>query len=191
MNELLDQIRKIKCELQELPHNKFWQVAPTGGNVLKEAIVRLQPKNILEIGTSSGYSSLWMAEGILLAGLTDTMIYTIDSHKVRHEFAKENFKKANAEKYITPILGHAPEAISQVPSEITFDLIFFDATKNQTVSFLEAVWPRLNTGGEIFVDNINSHLEQMQPFLNYLTEHNYCFEVLQEGTGMCRIQKPE
>jgi caffeoyl-CoA O-methyltransferase len=176
---------QIKLDLAKLPQNLYWQIPVDGAEYLKQTVLRLKPKTILEIGTSSGYSSLWLAEGLLEAGLTDSQIITIESHAGRFEFASENFKKANVGNLIQQLKGHAPEAI---PSDLKFELAFFDGTKSQTVSFFDAVWPNLALGGEVLVDNVISHADKMQPFFDHLTNLNIAFEILDIGAGLCRIQ---
>ncbi len=177
---------KIKQELELLPQNLYWQIPRDGAEYLQQTVLRLKPQTILEIGTSSGYSGLWLAESLMQINNSNAKIYTIESHQGRFEFAQENFKKAGATDWIIQIKGHAPEAI---PTSLTFDLAFFDGTKSQTGSFFDSVWPILNPGGEILVDNVISHADKMQPFFDYLNSINIAFEVLDIGAGLCRIIK--
>ena len=123
---------QIKFELANLPHNLYWQIPLDGAEYLKQTVRRLKPKNVLEIGTSSGYSALYIVEGFVEAGLLTSKLYTIESHEGRFQFASENFSKAGISDFIVPIRGHAPEVI---PTGTTFDLAFFDGTKNQTSAF--------------------------------------------------------
>lgn len=176
----------IKSELEKLPHNQYWQIPVDGAEYLKQTVLRLKPTNVLEIGTSSGYSALWIIEGFLQAGLFNSKLYTIESHKGRFEFAQENFSNAGASNHIIQIQGHAPEAI---PKDTTFDLAFFDGTKNQTSGFFDSVWPLLSPGGEILVDNVISHANKMQPFFDHLKSLQIPFEVLEIGAGICRVKK--
>jgi predicted O-methyltransferase YrrM len=182
----MDYNPQIKAELENLPHNQYWQIPVDGAEYLKQTVLRLKPTSVLEIGTSSGYSALWIIEGFLQAGLLNSKLYTIESHTGRFEFAQENFTKAGATDWIHQIKGHAPEAI---PSDIIFDLAFFDGTKSQTSSFFDSVWPLISPGGEILVDNVISHAEKMQPFFDYLTSIQVPYEVLDIGVGICRVKK--
>ncbi len=177
---------QIKLDLEKLPQNLYWQIPVDGAEYLKQTVLRLKPKTILEIGTSSGYSSLWLAEGLLESGLTDSQIITIESNAGRFEFASENFKKANLGNLIQQLKGHAPEAI---PSDLKFELAFFDGTKSQTGGFFDAVWPNLALGGEILVDNVISHTEKMQPFFDHLAKQNIPYQILEIGAGICRVKK--
>jgi predicted O-methyltransferase YrrM len=139
----------------------YWNVGPETGQFLNLLIKSAGSKTVLEIGTSNGYSGIWMAEALVE---TKGHLYTIESHKKeRFGLATENFKKANLSKIITQILGHAPEAIPKIPKK--FDLIFLDATKYEYPDYLKALTNRTKKGSIIIADNITSHEKELKPFL--------------------------
>ena len=105
-------------------------------------------KNILEIGTAIGYSS------IRFAGLADDIkVTTIELDIDRHLKAVENFKTAGLSDRITAI--HA-DALT-CPLEGLFDLIFIDAAKAEYIKFFEKYKENLATGGVIISDNLSFH----------------------------------
>ena len=105
-------------------------------------------KNILEIGTAIGYSS------IRFAGLADDIkVTTIELDIDRHLKAVENFKSAGLSDRITAI--HA-DALT-CPLEGLFDLIFIDAAKAQYIKFFEKYKENLAPGGVIISDNLSFH----------------------------------
>ncbi|MBD9085252.1 O-methyltransferase [bacterium] len=105
-------------------------------------------KNILEIGTAIGYSSIKMA---LVS--SDIHVTTIERDESRYEEAIKNIKKANLEEQIHVILKDALD----VELKDSYDLIFIDAAKAQYIKFFEKYKIYLNKNGVIVSDNLNFH----------------------------------
>ncbi len=105
-------------------------------------------KNILEIGSAIGYSSIMMA-----SINSDIRITTIERDKDRYDLAVFNIKKYNLDKQINIIYGDA------VDTDITgmYDLIFIDAAKGKNVFFFEKYKNNLVKGGTIITDNLSFH----------------------------------
>ena len=105
-------------------------------------------KNILEIGSAIGYSSIMMA-----SINSDIRITTIESDKDRYDLAVFNIKKYNLDKQINIIYGDA------VDTDITgmYDLIFIDAVKGKNIFFFEKYKNNLVKGGTIITDNLSFH----------------------------------
>ena len=105
-------------------------------------------KNILEIGSAIGYSSIMMA-----SINSDIRITTIERDKDRYDLAVSNIKKYNLDKQIDIIYGDA------VDTDITgmYDLIFIDAAKGKNIFFFEKYKNNLVKGGTIITDNLSFH----------------------------------
>ena len=105
-------------------------------------------KNILEIGSAIGYSSIMMA-----SINSDIRITTIERDKDRYDLAVSNIKKYNLDKQINIIYGDA------VDTDITgmYDLIFIDAAKGKNVFFFEKYKNNLVKRGTIITDNLSFH----------------------------------
>ena len=105
-------------------------------------------KNILEIGSAIGYSSIMMA-----SINSDIRITTIERDKDRYDLAVSNIKKYNLDKQINIIYGDA------VDTDITgmYDLIFIDAAKGKNIFFFEKYKNNLVKGGTIITDNLSFH----------------------------------
>lgn len=105
-------------------------------------------KNILEIGSAIGYSSIMMA-----SINSDIRITTIEGDKDRYDLAVFNIKKYNLDKQINIIYGDA------VDTDITgmYDLIFIDAAKGKNIFFFEKYKNNLVKGGTIITDNLSFH----------------------------------
>ena len=105
-------------------------------------------KNIFEIGSAIGYSSIMMA-----SINSDIRITTIERDKDRYDLAVFNIKKYNLDKQINIIYGDA------VDTDITgmYDLIFIDAAKGKNIFFFEKYKNNLVKGGTIITDNLSFH----------------------------------
>lgn len=117
-------------------------------NLLKFLISYSKPKNILEVGTAIGFSSLLMSEYMP----QDCHITTIEKMKKRVEIATKNIKDNNKDDKITILEGDAIEVLENIDE--TFDIIFLDAAKGQYINFLDRIMSLLNPGGLLISDNV-------------------------------------
>lgn len=107
----------------------------------------LQPKNILEIGTAIGFSTLLMAENAPGAKIT-----TLDRNPEMIAFAKDNFAKYDTRHQITLVEGDAVDTLSSIEGE--FDFVFMDSAKSKYIVFLPEVLERLKVGGVVVFDDV-------------------------------------
>lgn len=153
------EIKSLLKELEKTSHI-FWNIAPEVGQFLNTLIKDRQYKKVLEIGTSNGYSGIWLAEAL---SHTSGKLYTMESHKKRFKLASKNFEKAKVTKEIIQIAGHAPEDFPSTPK--FFDMAFFDATKGEHLAQFQILKSRIKKGGLIATDNIHSHKEELKNYL--------------------------
>lgn len=150
-------LAKVLARIEfEHEQNPVWIVGPQTGKVLHWLVRVTQPEVIFEIGTSVGYSALWMADA--LEANEAGKLWTVESHKERFGRAEANIAESGLGHRINQLKGHAPEIFrdgTELPQQI--DLAFFDATKKQHPEFLEVVLPRMKKDGLIVVDNVHSH----------------------------------
>lgn len=118
------------------------------GRVLSMISKLVNPKNILEIGTYTGYSALCLAEGIQSNGELDT----IDINEELVDFQRKYFDKSEYGNQIHQHLGNALEIIPKLNK--TFDLVFIDADKPNYVNYFHTIIDKLNVGGIILSDNV-------------------------------------
>ncbi len=178
-------MQKLLRALEKTRHT-FWNITPETGLFLNILIKDRKYKTILEIGTSNGYSAIWIANALKE---TNGHLYTIESNlKKRFPLAQANIEKSGLKKLITQILGHAPEAIPKTPKK--FDMIFFDATKHEHLSYFDILKNRINKGGLIITDNILSHKKELTPYTKALSKNkNFHSEILDIGTGLMLSQR--
>ena len=111
----------------------------------------INPKNVLEIGTYSGYSTLCIAEGLDDNGI----IHTIDKNEELLEIQNKYFEKSGYRNQVKQYTGNALEIIPKI--KVNFDMIFLDADKENYSNYLDIVTPKLNKGGILLTDNVLWH----------------------------------
>jgi len=117
-------------------------------NLIRFIVSKNKPKNILEVGTAVGFSSLFMSEFMP----KDAHITTIEKVEKRIKKAKENIKKCNKEDKITILQGDATDILCNLDG--IYDIIFLDAAKGQYINFLDDIIKRLKKGGILISDNV-------------------------------------
>ncbi len=117
------------------------------GRLLKMLVQMIRPKNILEIGTFSGYSAISMAEGLEEGG----MVYTFEINDEMEDFTRPWIEQSPVADKIRFMIG---DALTEAPKlGITFDTIFIDGDKRTYVECYDTLLPLLRTGGFIVADN--------------------------------------
>ncbi len=136
-------------------------IAPKEGEYLAGLIRELNAKRVLEIGTSNGYSGIWLA-----LGLRDTggRLITLENHTGRHGLAQENFKATGVAGLIDSRLTDALQEIPKLDGP--FDMVFIDAWKPDYIKYLRMVLPKVRTGGIIAAHNVDSQASEMSDYLD-------------------------
>ncbi len=117
------------------------------GRILSMLVKMIQPTNVLEIGTFTGYSALCLAEGLTENGTVDT----IEIDDELEDFILENFSISPFKEQINLHIGNAMTIIPTLDK--IYDLVFLDADKYHYSDYLELVLPKLRKGGFIIADN--------------------------------------
>ena len=174
--------KQIQSLLKSLEKNrtKYWNITPEVGKFLNLLIKTRKYTSVLEIGTSNGYSAIWLGEALFS---TNGHLWTMESHKKeRFRLAMQNIKRSGLNS-ITQILGHAPEDLPTTPKY--FDLAFFDATKHEHLSYFKALKSRIKKGGVIVTDNAISHKADLKIYSKTLQKtKGWHSETLSLGTGL-------
>jgi predicted O-methyltransferase YrrM len=130
------------------------------GRVLSMISKLVNPKNILEIGTYTGYSALCLAEGLQ----KDGALHTIDINEELFDIQRKYFEKSEYGKQIHQHLGNALDIVPKL--DMVFDLIFIDADKENYTHYFNLIVEKVNTGGIILSDNVlwsGKVIEPLQP----------------------------
>ena len=146
-----------------LGNTKKMQISVSQAYFLQLFIKSNDIKNILEIGTFTGYSALSMA----LATTSDGNVTCLDINKETSEKAKSFFKKANLENKIKVILGPALNTLERLKKEKKiFDLIFIDANKENYKEYYDLSINLIKKKGFILIDNVLWHGDVADPVKN-------------------------
>ncbi len=182
MNEVT---RSILKQLEQTSQ-EYWNISSQSGNFMNMLIKLMKAKDVLEIGTSNGYSGVWIADALKETG---GHLITIEFWEKRQCLAREYFKKCGLSDIITCKTGSAYDVIKdEIKQE--FDLIFIDANKQEYIKFFEAVHPLLKKGGVILADNITSHAKKVAPFVEAISNHEeYQVQILDLPDGMLMAYK--
>ncbi len=124
---------------------------PVQGSVLAMLVRMIRPQRILEIGTFTGYSAIWMASALPEGG----KLITLDINEELSEMAQRYIQQAKLQDVIEAKIGHALELIPTLVE--TFDLVFIDADKANYPRYYELALDTLRSGGFIIADNVLWH----------------------------------
>ena len=131
------------------------------GRLLKMFVEMIRPKNILEVGTFSGYSALCMAEGLKNVNVNGNgndnwngnggRLYTFEINDEQEPFTRKWIEESPWAEYVTFIIGDVAEKAKEL--WVKFDMAFLDGDKKTYVETYEAILPLMNPGAFILADN--------------------------------------
>lgn len=163
---ILDRMRHLEeldaADRADGTHRLQWlrQIPPDTGKFIALLAAGAPPGRVIEIGTSAGYSALWLALACLETGRSVTT-FEVMGEKVK--LARETFRLARVEQIIDLRVGDAREHLPEI-RDIAF--CFLDAEKEVYRDCYEAVIPNLVKGGWLVADNAINHRESLQPMLD-------------------------
>lgn len=135
------------------------QVAPTTGRFLFALAASQAGIEVLEIGASRGYSSIWLAAGARLLG---GRLLSLEHDPVKCAGWRENVTAAGLEEWAELIEGDAFATLGA--TQDTFDLVFLDAEKDDYEKLFALARPLLEPGGLVVADNVLSHAETLAAY---------------------------
>lgn len=143
---------------------KLWSVPRKSANVLRNLVLLTDAKNILEIGTSAGYSTLFLADGASCIG---GKVVTVEILKEKADLARKFFDQSKLNN-IDLIEGEARNLLKNWQRG-GIDLVFLDADKENYGKYLGLLLPLMNQNGLIVADNINDYGHMMEDYLQKVT----------------------
>ena len=174
----------LETKLKELEETQkdFWNVARSTGNFLNMLIKIRNAKSVLEIGTSNGYSGLWMLDALKTTG---GHLTTIEFYDKRQSIARENFDLCGFSGMYTPLLGSSCSILENLDPEQKFDFVLIDANKREYIRNFELIKPHLLQNAIITADNVNSHREKVQDYLDTIMQDpDFQTEILDLPAGL-------
>ena len=143
---ILDTINEVRRS-----GNVYLEVPDTDGRMLRVITETANAKRVVEVGTSTGYSGLWISLALQRTGGQMTTL-EIDPGRAAH--AREHFRQAGVDRIITVVEGDAHKTVRQIKGPV--DVVFIDADKPGYVDYLNALLPLVRPGGVIMAHNIDS-----------------------------------
>ena len=144
--------RELLRTLNRETHAKVLQARMLSGHLQGRFLAMLsqmiQPNNILEIGTYTGYSALCLAEGLTENG----KLITLDVNEELEDFVRNYFQESSLNSKIDFRIGNALEIIPTLTE--VFDLVFIDADKLNYTNYYNLVFEKVRKGGYIIADNV-------------------------------------
>jgi predicted O-methyltransferase YrrM len=151
---------EVYLEGMRAPGRFYANIDAAEGVWLRDLAKSVQARRALEIGTSTGYSGIWIAMALRQNGGN---LITLEINQRRHGQALENFRATGLDAIIDARLGNALEEVPKI--EGPFDFVFIDANKPDYLRYYEMVLPKVRSGGVIVAHNVDNLPRQMSDFL--------------------------
>jgi len=162
-------------QIDVAPEDRMLAITKETGELLNMILRLKNAKNMLEIGTSTGYSTLWCAEAICEQS---GKIITIEQNPKKIKRAKENFQKAGITDEIIVKEGLAMQILGELNLQKEykdfFDFVLIDADKENIIEYFDLILPMVSPGGVIITDNMlypEKYKQDMKIFSDYLKEN--------------------
>lgn len=154
---------------------------PDSAALLAVLVRAKQARKVLEVGTSNGYSTLWLADAVRDTGGS---LCTLEIDKARKKAARQNLRETKLEDFVRMEVCDAGEFLRDYPKY--FDVVLLDADRSQYTAY----WPHLQRiltkpGSLLVVDNVLSHADEVQAFIALVeADKNFSSMVLDIGAGL-------
>jgi len=158
---------RILSVLEDMSKNRnyaMWNITKEEGRLLWILTVATGAKQVVEIGTSNGYSALWFCLGLRTSGGKLTT-HEIDPYRI--SLAREHLKNAGVSQLVTIVEGDAHKTVTQLKEPI--DILFIDADKAGYHDYFKKLLPLVRAGGLILAHNTTDLASEMQDYLKAIT----------------------
>ena len=142
---------------------QYTNIAPENGQFLSILIRSIQAQNVLEVGTSNGYSTIWLAAALKETG---GRLVTLEFDPKRAAEARMHLREVGLDNIVEVRVGNALDEIPKC--DATFDLVFLDAAKNEYRRYLELALPNIRSGGLIVADDTVTMRAEMPDYIEFV-----------------------
>jgi predicted O-methyltransferase YrrM len=139
---------------------KMLNLEPDTAKLISILIRAGKRTRLLEVGTSNGYSTIWLAWAMRV---THGHVTSIDFNPEKTKMADANLRRAGLVQHVTLLQGDASQIIQTLDDP--FDVVFFDADRSKEPEQLQLVLPKLTPDALVLADNVNSHPQEIAPYL--------------------------
>jgi predicted O-methyltransferase YrrM len=143
--------RERRGRVKVAPDQEMLAITADTGIFFSILLKAIKAKRVLEVGTSSGFSTLWFADA-LGKNRRSTRVITIEMNPIKVEQALKNFKEAGVDKMIDVRQGIALDLLHKLKGK--FDFVFIDADKENIIRYFDLILPLVRIGGIIATDNM-------------------------------------
>lgn len=160
----IEKSKKIKIALED----RMLAITEDTGRFFSLFLSAIKARRVLEIGTSTGYSTLWFSLPILENRGT---IITIEKNPSKISRAQNNFIKTGTSRFIKILEGEAVEVLKNIDKKKLFDFVFIDADKENLIKYFDLTLPLVRKGGVIAIDNViypTKYLPHIKRFRNHI-----------------------
>ncbi len=174
-----DNEKKILGILADIRATQSYRnVPPQDGRFLRITTQAMNAKNVIEIGTSTGYSGIWFGMALQKTG---GKLTTFEIDAQRAATARANFKRAGMADIITIVEGDAHEEVKKLKDPI--DILFLDADKEGYIDYLNKLLPLVRPGGLVIAHNINTRMADPK-YMKAITTDPKLETIVRSGVGL-------
>jgi predicted O-methyltransferase YrrM len=182
--KLLDEIYEFGVDHDSRTKNhadQMLNITPDTGLFLSILVQAVRASRVLEVGTSNGYSTLWIADALRQS---NGRVVTVEVSRTKAALAKRNFKRSRLSEYIDLHLEDI-RAFLCSQADQCFDLVFLDAERPQYVSYWSEIDRVLKSGGLMIIDNaLSPRPDQLVDFFKLVENSDrYASQVVRIGNG--------
>ena len=142
---------------------QYTNIAPENGQFLSILIRAIQAQNVLEVGTSNGYSTIWVAAALKETG---GRLITLEFDPKRAAEAQAHLKEVNLDDIVEIRVGNALDEIPKCDK--IFDFVFLDAQKDEYLCYLNLALPMIRDGGLIVADDTVTMRDEMLDYVEFV-----------------------
>ena len=161
-SEAMEQYESVLKRLERTA-KEYTNIAPENGQFLSILIRSIHAQNVLEIGTSNGYSAIWIAKALKETG---GRLITLEFDATRAAEAEAHLQEAGLDDIVDVRIGNALDEIPKC--DAIFDLVFLDAEKNEYRRYLELALPNIRPGGLIVADDTVTMRDEMPDYVEFV-----------------------
>jgi predicted O-methyltransferase YrrM len=170
-------------DAEEAEHSrKLLNLERSTAELIRMLVLCSQRKRVLEIGTSNGYSAIYLASTLQEISGASPLV-TIEKNPAKAEAAKQNFERAGVADFIDPRVGSATDIVRELSGP--FDCVFFDADRISAPEQLQVLLPKLTSDALLLTDNVLSHPHEVAAYLKACEQlPDFSTAVIEIGKGL-------
>lgn len=161
-----ERILNVLENMSEDENWAMWNITPEEGKLLYILASTADAKNVVEVGTSVGYSAIWFCLALRTTGGKITT-HEIDPYRI--DIAGKNFERAGVSNLVTIVKGDAHKNVTRLKEPI--DILYIDADKSGYFDYFKKLLPLVRPGGLILAHNTTDQASKMQDFLKAVTNN--------------------